>query len=512
LRIPTPLIEYALILPMLIVFAGAVISVGFEAFISNKNRRQAQIFLTISTLALALASLVIIGNTFSRSLAVEGTIAFDGPGVFMQFVILLTSILATMIMAERKVDPAGDAFAARSSAVAGGQDEAIVTKMGLVQTEVWPLLLFSVSGMLLFVSANDFLVLFVGLEVMSLPLYLLAAMARRKRLLSQEAALKYFLLGAFASAILLFGIALTYAYTGELNFGAVSAGISANNNAAGLLTAAVALVAVGLLFKVGAVPFHQWVPDVYTGSATVVTAFMASAVKVAAIGGSLRAFFVAFGGYAWDWRPMFWAVSILTMIVGSIVALSQIDVKRMLAYSSVANGGFILIGFASSSRAGTAAILFYLLTYSLATLGAFALVSLVRDPSGESNNITRWKGLGKKSPLVAGLFGFYLLSFAGIPLTSGFVAKFTLFVAAVSGGALPLVLVGVVASVIAAFFYIRIIILMFFSDPDPDGPVVVVPSKITAGAIAFTSVASAVLGVFPQWVIDYASSVSVFLR
>ncbi|MGA1678003.1 MAG: NADH-quinone oxidoreductase subunit N, partial [Candidatus Nanopelagicales bacterium] len=314
MRIPTPLIEYALILPMLIVFAGAVISVGFEAFISNKSRRQAQIFLTISTLALALASLVITGNTFSRSLAVEGTIAFDGPGVFMQFVILLTSILATMIMAERKVDPAGDAFAARSSAVAGGQDEAVVTKMGLVQTEVWPLLLFSVSGMLLFVSANDFLVLFVGLEVMSLPLYLLAAMARRKRLLSQEAALKYFLLGAFASAILLFGIALTYAYTGELNFGAVSAGISANNNAAGLLTAAVALVAVGLLFKVGAVPFHQWVPDVYTGSATVVTAFMASAVKVAAIGGSLRAFFVAFGGYAWDWRPMFWAVSILTMI------------------------------------------------------------------------------------------------------------------------------------------------------------------------------------------------------
>ncbi|MGA0797577.1 MAG: proton-conducting transporter membrane subunit, partial [Candidatus Nanopelagicales bacterium] len=211
MRIPTPLIEYALILPMLIVFAGAVISVGFEAFISNKSRRQAQIFLTISTLALALASLVIIGNTFSRSLAVEGTIAFDGPGVFMQFVILLTSILATMIMAERKVDPAGDAFAARSSAVAGGQDEAVVTKMGLVQTEVWPLLLFSVSGMLLFVSANDFLVLFVGLEVMSLPLYLLAAMARRKRLLSQEAALKYFLLGAFASAILLFGIALTYA-------------------------------------------------------------------------------------------------------------------------------------------------------------------------------------------------------------------------------------------------------------------------------------------------------------
>lgn len=512
MRIPTPIIEYALILPMLIVFAAAVLSVGFEAFISNKYRRQSQIMLTIGSLTLALAALVFVGNTYSRSLAVEGTIAFDGPGVFMQVVILISAILATLLMSERKVDPAGDAFAPRASAIAGSEEEAVLTKLGLVQTEVWPLLLFSVSGMLLFVTANDFLVLFVGLEVMSLPLYLLAAMARRRRLLSQEAALKYFLLGAFASAILLFGIALTYSYTGELNFGAVSNGISANNNAPGLLTAAVALVAVGLFFKIGAVPFHQWVPDVYTGSATVVTAFMASAVKVAAIGGLLRAFFVAFGGYVWDWRPMFWAVAILTMLVGSIVALSQIDVKRMLAYSSVANGGFILVGFAASSRAGTAAILFYLLAYSLATLGAFALVSLVRDPSGESNNITRWKGLGKKSPIVAGLFGFYLLSFAGIPLTSGFVAKFTVFVAAVEGGALPLVLVGVVASVIAAFFYIRIIILMFFSDPEPDGPVVVIPSKITAGAIAFTSVASAVLGVFPQWVIDYASSVSVFLR
>jgi NADH-quinone oxidoreductase subunit N len=512
LRIPTPVIEYSLILPMLIIFTAAVISVGFEAFFSQPRRRKAQVTLTLFALILALASLLFTANTYSRSLAIESTIAFDGPGVFMQFVILLSSILATLIMAEKRVDPAGDAFAARASAVAGSDDEAIVTKMGFVQTEVWPLMLFSVSGMLLFVTANDFLVLFVGLEVMSLPLYLLAAMARRRRLLSQEAALKYFLLGAFASAILLFGIALTYAYTGELNFGSVSTGISANNNSAGLLTAAVALVAVGLLFKVGAVPFHQWVPDVYTGSATVVTAFMASAVKVAAIGGLLRVFFVAFGGYAWDWRPMFWAVSILTMLVGSIVALSQIDVKRMLAYSSIANGGFILIGFASTSRAGTAAIMFYLLTYSLATIGAFALVTLVRDPAGEANNITRWKGLGKKSPLVAGLFGFYLLSFAGIPLTSGFVAKFTIFVAAVSGGALPLVLVGVLASIIAAFFYVRIIILMFFSDPEPDGPVVVIPSKLTSGAIAFTSVTSLVLGVFPQWVIDYVSSISVFLR
>lgn len=512
MRIPTPVIEYSLILPMLIVFFAAVISVGFEAFFSQPLRRKAQISLTLFSLVLALIALIFTANTYSRSLAIEGTIAFDGPGVFLQFVILLTSILATLLMAEKKVDSTGDAFAARSSAVAGSEDEAIVTKLGLIQTEVWPLLLFSVSGMLLFVTANDFLVLFVGLEVMSLPLYLLAAMARRRRLLSQEAALKYFLLGAFASAILLFGIALTYAYSGDLNFSAVSAGISANNNAAGLLTAAVALVAVGLLFKIGAVPFHQWVPDVYTGSATVVTAFMASAVKVAAIGGLLRVFFVAFGGYAWDWRPMFWAVAILTMLVGSIVALTQIDVKRMLAYSSVANGGFILIGFASTSRAGTAAIMFYLLAYSLATLGAFALITLVRDPSGEANNITRWKGLGKKSPLVAGLFGFYLLSFAGIPLTSGFVAKFTIFVAAVSGGALPLVLVGVLASVIAAFFYIRIIILMFFSDPEPDGPVVVIPSKLTSGAIAFTSVTSLLLGVFPQWVIDYVSSISVFLR
>ncbi|MCX6403964.1 MAG: NADH-quinone oxidoreductase subunit NuoN, partial [Actinobacteria bacterium] len=385
------------------------------------------------------------------------------------------------------------------------------TNQGWLQTEIWPLFLFAVGGMLLFPVSNDLLTMFVALEVLSLPLYLLASMARRRRLLSQEAALKYFVLGAFSSAFFLFGAALIYAATGSMTFGEISTALG-NSSHDGIVLAGVGLIAVGLLFKVGAAPFHQWTPDVYQGAPTPLVAFMAAATKVAAFGALLRIFYVAFGTLRWDWRPMMWAVAIVTMLLGSLLAVTQTDIKRMLAYSSVAHSGFVLLGIIAASQAGLATSLFYLFAYSFTTLGSFAIVSLVRDPFGEATHLSSWAGLGKKSPLVAGIFALFLLSLAGIPLTSGFTAKFAVFGAAIEGGATALVITAVISSAIAAFFYARVIVLMFFSEAVAEDVAVVVPSAFTKIAIAVSVAFTLLLGILPEQVLEAVSNAGLFVR
>ncbi|MDQ1748015.1 MAG: NADH-quinone oxidoreductase subunit, partial [Frankiaceae bacterium] len=323
---------------------------------------------------------------------------------------------------------------------------------------------------------------------------------------------KYFLLGAFSSAFFLYGLALLYGYAGSVSLGAIHDAAASGQHGDTLLVLGLGLLAVGLLFKIGAAPFHSWVPDVYQGAPTPITAFMAAATKVAAFGALLRVFYVAFGGLGWDWRPVAWGVAILTMLVGSIFAVTQTDVKRMLAYSSVAHAGFILVGVIALNRAGLSGSLFYLLTYGLTTVGAFGILTLVRDPDGEATHLSRWAGLGRRSPLLGGIFAFFLLALAGIPLTSGFTGKFAVFSAAVSGGATPLVVVGAIASAMAAFFYVRVIVMMFFAEPVADGPVVVAPGGMSAGALAVAVAATLVLGVFPQPVLDLANHAVPFLR
>jgi NADH-quinone oxidoreductase subunit N len=280
----------------------------------------------------------------------------------------------------------------------------------------------------------------------------------------------------------------------------------------GLIISGIGMIAVGLLFKVGAVPFHQWVPDVYQGSPTPLTAFMSAATKVAAFGALLRVFYVAFGGMRWDWRPMMWVVAALSMIIGSILAVTQTDIKRMLAFSSVAHTGFILLGVVATSAAGLSSTLFYLLAYGFTSLGAFAIVGLVRDASGEATHLSQWAGLGKKSPWMGSIFALFLLALAGIPLTSGFTGKFAVFTAAIEGGATPLVIVAVVASAVAAFFYARVIVLMFFTEPPVDGPSVVVPSALTTIAIAVSAAFTILLGIAPQPVLDLVINAGLFIR
>ncbi|WP_329614516.1 NADH-quinone oxidoreductase subunit NuoN [Streptomyces brevispora] len=531
-KFKAPVIEYTQLTPVLIVIGVAVLGVLVEAFVPRRARYYTQVFLTVAALVAAFAAVIGLAadgyGTTKAHIAAMGAVAIDGPALFLQGTILLTSLVAVFTFAERRLDPAShgnrvDSFAAQAASVPGSDSEKAAVKAGFTTTEVFPLILFSVAGMLVFPAANDLLTLFVALEVFSLPLYLLCAVARRKRLMSQEAAVKYFLLGAFSSAFLLFGIALIYGYAGSVSYARIASVVDGSiqqidpaladtmgNDA--LLLIGGAMILTGLLFKVGAVPFHMWTPDVYQGAPTPVTGFMAAATKIAAFGALLRLLYVVLPGLNWDLRPVMWGVAILTMLGGAIVAITQTDIKRLLAYSSIAHAGFILAGVIAGTPQGISSVLFYLGTYSFVTVGAFAVVTLVRDAGGEATHLSKWAGLGRRSPLVAAVFAVFLLAFAGIPLTSGFSGKFAVFKAAADGGAGGLVVVGVISSAIAAFFYIRVIVLMFFSEPKADGPTVAVPSPLTMTTIGVGVAVTLVLGVAPQYFLDLASQAGVFVR
>ena len=524
-----PSIDYGLLSPLLIVFGVAVVGVLVEAFVARRQRYLVQTVLSLLGVGGALVATVLVatnlapeGNTSGRgTITIGDAIAVDGPTVFLWGTILVLSLVSVLLFAERTLEGGITDFAGQAAALPGTSAEREASTKGLEHTEVFPLMMFSIGGMLLFPASNDLVTMFVALEVLSLPLYLLCGLARRRRLLSQEAALKYFMLGAFSSGFFLYGIALTYGFAGSMNFGDIAEAVSGRIGGQGLLLAGIGLISVGMLFKVGAAPFHAWTPDVYQGAPTAVTAFMAACTKVAAFGALLRLFYVAFGGARWDWTPMIGIIAVLSMLVGCILAINQSDIKRMLAYSSIAHAGFILVGFVGlhsvSSFDGTRlsslqAVMFYLVTYGFMTIGAFAVVTVVRDAGGEATQLSRWAGLGKESPVVAGVFAFFLLGMAGIPLTSGFSGKWAVFASAVSGGAWPLVVIGVVLSAVAAFFYARVIVLMFFSDPVGEGPVVMNPSILTTIVIAVGLAVTVVLGVFPGPVLDLAATAGQFIR
>lgn len=524
-----PTIEWLTLAPLLIVLGAAVVGVLLEAFVPREGRYLAQVVLTMLALLASLGATVVVFSRLATAgeeaalgeLVGAGAVAADGPALFSWLLILVLGLLGTMLFAERRLEAGVLTFAGQAAALPGTEAEREASHRGLAHTEVFPLLLFAVGGMMLFPAANDLLTLFVALEVFSLPLYLLCGLARRRRLLSQEAAMKYFLLGAFSSAFFVYGIALTYGYAGSMGYAEIAAAVEADAGNRLLLLGGIAMISVAMLFKIGAAPFHAWTPDVYQGAPTAVTAFMAAATKVAAFGALLRLFYVAFGAARTDWLPMVWAVAILTMVVGSVLAISQDDVKRMLAYSSIAHAGFILTGFLGvrslveiepGALTGVSAVLFYLVTYGFTTMAAFAIVSVVRDGSGEATHLSRWQGLGQESPLVAGTFAFLLLAMAGIPLTSGFTGKWAVFAAALSAGAWPVVVVAVLMSAVAAYFYVRVIVVMFFSEPVGEGPSVTVPSALTTTVIALGTLVTLVLGVAPGVLLDLLASVGVFIR
>lgn len=506
-------ISYAAILPILVVFGGAIVGVLVETFVPRRPRHGLQLALSVLTLIAALLAIVWRAKD-AKGATLAGAIVIDGPALVLQGLVVLLGLAALLIMAERFNGRLADAFTPSGSSIPGSPQESIAERLGS-STEIFPLTLFAIAGMMIFPAAGDLLTMFVALEVLSMPLYVLTALARRRRLLSQEAALKYFLLGSFSSAFFLFGSALLYGFAGSVRLSDIAAAVSTTSGMDGLLVPGVLLVLIGVLFKVGAVPFHSWTPDVYQGAPTPVTGFMAACTKVAAFGAMLRLVYVAFAPSRWDWEVAVWVVAALTMVVGAVLSITQTDIKRLLAYSSIAHAGFILVGVMAFDRSGVASVIFYLTAYGFTTLAAFGLVMLVRSRGAEATGLSQWAGLGRRAPLVAGTFAFLLLAFAGIPLTSGFTAKFAVFGAAIAHGGVAgvvLAVIGVLSSAVTAYVYFRVIVLMYFSEPTEDGVAVVSPSVLTTAAIAVGVLITLALGLFPSPLLDLTGGSALFIR
>lgn len=508
-----PEINYLAIAPMMVVFAGAMLCVLVEAFAPRRSRHAIDFAISLVALGAALVLLLARGDDMHGQ-TLAGTVVIDGPAIIIQVLVVLMGAASLVIMAERFRGRIADAFTPSGSSIPGTDQEAVAERLGTT-TEFFPLTLFSIGGMMLFPASGDLLTMFVALEVLSMPLYVLTALARRRRLLSQEAALKYFLLGSFSSAFFLFGAALLYGYSGSLNLGAIASSLTVVAGREGLLVPGVLMVLVGLLFKVGAVPFQAWTPDVYQGAPTPVTGFMAACTKAAAFGAMLRVVYVAFAGDRWDWQAAVWVVAALTMIVGSVLSVRQNDIKRLLAYSSIAHAGFIIVGLMAFDRSGVSSVTFYLAAYGFASIAAFGLVMLVRSGGSEATHLGQWAGLGRRSPLVAGSMALLLMAFAGIPLTSGFTAKFAVFSAAIGNAGLAgavLAVIGVLCSAITAYVYFRIVVLMFFSERTDDTVTVLSPSVATSAAIALSVAVTVLLGIFPAPLLSYAADSALFLR
>jgi NADH-quinone oxidoreductase subunit N len=431
------------------------------------------------------------GHGHGPYVALANMVAIDGFSVFVGYVILIAAAL-TLLLSSQYLERRG----------IESRPEYVV------------LVLLAAAGMLVMTTANDLIVVFIALETLSIPLYVLAAYDRTRRR-SLEAGMKYFVLGAFSSAIFLYGVALVYGATGTTSLLGIADFLAKTSLfESGTLVAGIVLLLVGLGFKIAAVPFHMWTPDVYEGSPTPVTGFMSSATKAAGFAALLRVLFSAFEIYRADWQPVIWALAILTLVVGSAAAIVQSDIKRMLAYSSISHAGFVLIGVETGTHQGLKAALFYLLVYAFMTIGSFAIVTVVgrRD---DRHRISDYRGFGSKQPVIAALLALFLLAQAGIPPTAGFIAKLGVFAAAASADTwqgYSLLIVGVLASVIAAYFYLRVIIVMYGSEAEePEGEEAARAGAVrlrinasTGAVLVVCAVATLWMGILPTVFMNFA--------
>jgi len=473
------------VLPEAILAAGAMVLLVLGA--SFRKRRPG--FLAVATIVILALSAggALLGIGHFRS-AFDDRIALDGFATFTK--VLLCAAAAVAVLAAHSFLK---------------QEEA-------PQPELFALVLFATAGMMLMASTADLLLLFVALETFSLAFYVLAAF-RRNRKDSQEASLKYFLTGSFASAFLLYGVALSYGALGTTRFPGMGAIATSSVPMRGLLPIGLALVLVGLGFKAAAVPFHMWTPDVYDGAPAPLSGFLAAGSKIAAYAAALRLLTHAFPLLQPQWRPAVGAVAVLTMVVGSVVAIAQKNVKRMLAYSAIAHSGFLLIGVAAGTPAGISGSLFYLAAYSFTILGAFAVVYAVGGPGEEHITIDDYRGLGRRRPWLATALSLMLLSLAGIPPTIGFWAKVEVFGAGTGAGLTPLVVVGVLTSAIAAAFYLRLVAVMFLDGDEHWAGAVKERTAPGLGlAVAVSSLAVAAVGVAPGFLIELAKKATFAIR
>jgi NADH-quinone oxidoreductase subunit N len=438
--IHVPHVDYLSILPMLIMVGGGLLLMVVSSLFRKILGVGTGTLVAVVTSAAALVASLFQWDhvmTHGPSVTVAGAIAYDGFDVFIQITVSIAMLLTSLI---------GDGYLKRE---------------GVEGPEFHVLALISASGAMMMGAANDLIVIFLGLEIMSIALYVLAAF-NHKRAESGEAALKYFVLGAFSSAIFVYGIALTYGATGSSNLPQIADYLSRNviaNN--GVLLAGLALLLIGFGFKIAAVPFHMWSPDVYQGSPSPVTGFMAAVAKAGAFAALLRVFVSSFGTVRTDWQPVIWGLAILSLVVGAVLALVQKDIKRMMAYSSINHAGFILLGVVAATTRGVSASLYYVFTYMFLTIGSFAVITVMARDGDTGHTIADYRGLAKRQPLLAGCFAVLLLGQAGVPFTTGFLAKFGVIAAAESTRAYTLAAIAMVSAAIAAFFYLRVAVTMY---------------------------------------------------
>jgi NADH-quinone oxidoreductase subunit N len=380
-----------------------------------------------------------------------------------------------------------------------------VEREHLPQGEYYALMLFAIAGMMLMATATDLLVIFLALEVLSLAVYVLTGI-RRDSAAGTEAALKYFLLGAFSSAFFLYGIAFAYGVTGSTRLDRIGTLIAAQALApTPMQLLALGLLFVGFAFKVSAVPFHMWTPDAYEAAPPAVTGFMSTGVKAAAFAAFARVFLSAFEPLKAQWGPVLWIVAAATMIVGTVVGVAQSSVKRMLAYSSIAHGGYLLVALLAANDIGKGAVLFYLLAYAVTNLGAFGVIAVLDNADRPNDRVRDYAGLWNDHPVLAALMTIFLLSLGGFPPLAGFIAKWYVFSAAVKAGYTWLAILGVLTSVIAVFFYLRIVVMMYMTPSDQPAQFPAVP-RIAAFALVVSAVLVFYLGILPTRVLDWAAA------
>ena len=491
--ISTPSVDWLAVAPELALVAAGVVIVMLRALLRRRP------------VATPLCAVVAISGTVAAGAVefrlwhdlrhhhaittVAGMVRVDLFGVFLGVVVVAATILAILLSL------------------------AYLHRERLEAPEYLALVLLSAAGMLAMTTANDLIVVFLALEVLSIPLYVLAAFDRR-RLSSQEAGMKYFVLGSFSSAIFLYGVALCYGATGTTSLTGIADFLSRNTLLdQGTLLAGIAMLLVGLGFKVAAVPFHMWTPDVYQGAPTPVTSFMSAATKAAGFAALLRVFGVAFPLYRSDWRPAVWALAVLSLVVGSVAAVIQTDVKRILAYSSIAHAGYVLMGFQAGTSRGREAALLYLFVYAFMTIGAFAVITVAARRGDDRHSLDDYRGLAIERPVVGGLLIFFLLAQAGVPLTGGFIVKLEVFSAAAQANQYGLLVVGVLASVVAAFFYLRIAYTLLTPGPEPAAPVAP-PRRVDPwSAVVLLACAALVLvvGVVPGSFVHWARDATFLL-
>ena len=478
--------DYIRFLPEIIMIVAGTLIMLLESLLSE-GKRSRFTFLTLAGFVAALAAAVAANNypgtSFSNMLIV------DGFATFFRVLVISVGILTVLSSAQ---------YLRREHAESA---------------EYYALLLFSVSGQCVMVTANELIMVFIGLEISSIATYILSGYLRDDKR-NNEAALKYFLLGSFATAFLLYGIAWIYGTTGSTNVGEIRSFLITSASARNLVLTgtAAALMFVGFAFKVSAAPFQIWAPDVYQGSPAPVTLFMSAGPKAAAFAAFLRVFMTAFGPITSRWEPFVWSSALLTMVIGNFAALTQTNVKRMLAYSSIAHAGYVMVAITAHSQIGVAAVMFYLAAYALMNIGAFAVITDFSRQGEKYVNIDDLAGLGWKQPVTAALFTIFLLSLIGVPLTGGFFGKFYIFKAALDADLVWLAVLGLLNSAVAAYYYLRIIVVMYMQEP---GESTVTLQPLSTGVrttLWATALGTLLLGIFPSLVLNFATRSSALVK